>query len=111
MLTATPKQGGEVLIVETRTHRDTSPRTVPIEKVGKKYLYVLGEKFDFTGRHISDFPHYSLWDSQDVYDRVVQRRRNIKKIIGIVVANGFGNGLSDEILEQIIELIKVENVE
>ena len=108
MLTSTPKQGERVLIVETRTHRDTTPKTVEVETVGRKYLRVLGEKFDFTGKHISNFPHYSLWNSQEVYDRHLQRRRNIAKIEGAVKQFGFLSGLSDEQLEQILEAIEVK---
>ena len=106
MLTKPFSKGDRVLVVETRTHRDTMPKTVPVETVGRKYLHVLGEKFDFTGKHISNFPHYSLWDSQEVYDCHLQRRRNIDKIQKTIAQCGFLSGLSDEKLQQILEAIK-----
>lgn len=108
MLTKIPKVGDRVLVVETKTHRDTTPQTVPVEKVGKKYLYVLGEKFDLTGKHVHSFACYSLWDSQEAYDRHFQRRRNITRIKDIVSKWDFGNGLSDEDLEQIANLMEVK---
>lgn len=108
MLTITPKKGDEVLIVETRTHRDTFPKTVQVELVGKKYLHVLGEKFDFEGRHVSNFPCYSLWDSQEAYDRTQLRRRNIVKIQKIVIECGFLSGLSDERLQEILDVLEVK---
>jgi hypothetical protein len=105
MLTKTPKQGDEVLIVCTRKYRDETPRLRQIEKVGRKYLFVCGEKFDFTGKHVSDYPSYSLWDSQEAYDRHIQRGKNKAKIFKLVSAHDFGNGLSDETLDQILQLI------
>ena len=108
MLTKTPKVGDEVFIICTR---NDAPCTVPIEKVGRKYLFVLGEKFDFTGKHVSDFPSYSLWDNQEAYKRHIQRGENKAKIYKLVSAHDFGNGLSNETLEQILELLKVNNHE
>lgn len=104
MLTKTPKVGDKVFVVCTRKYRDDAPRT--IEKVGRKYLFVLGEKFDFTGKHVNDFPSYSLWDNQEAYKRHIQRGENKAKIYKLVSAHGFGNGLSNETLEQILELIE-----
>ena len=106
MLTKTPKVGDEVFIICTRKYRDDAPCTVPIEKVGRKYLFVLGEKFDFTGKHVSDFPSYSLWDNQEAYKRHIQRGETVAKIYKLVSAHDFGNGLSNETLEQILELIE-----
>ncbi len=106
MLTKTPKVGDEVFIICTRKYSDCAGSVVTIEKVGRKYLSVLGEKFDFTGKHINDFPSYSLWDSQEDYNKHIQRGENKAKIYKLVSAHGFGSGLSNETLEQILELIE-----
>ena len=105
MLTKIPKQGDQVFMVCTRKYQDVAPQTVPVEKVGRKYLYVLGEQFDFTGKHVDDW-FYSLWDSQEAYDRHIQRGKNKAKISKLVSSHDFGNGLSDETLEQILQLIE-----
>ena len=104
MLTNALKQGDTVFIIGTRQQQQS--KTVVVEKVGKKYLYVLNEKFDFTGKHINDFPCYALWDNEQVYKIRVQRRKNIAKITQIINAYDFGKALNDEILEQILMLIE-----
>ena len=104
MLTNTLKQGDTVFIIGTRQQQQS--KTVVVEKVGKKYLYVLSEKFDFTGKHINNFPSYALWDNEQVYKVDALRRKNIAKIAQIVNVYDFGKGLSDEILEQILMLIE-----
>ena len=103
MLTNTLKQGDTAFIIGTRQQQS---KTITVEKVGRKYLYVLNEKFDFTGKHISDFPSYALWDNEKAYKAHVQRRKNLAKITQIVNAYDFGKGLNDETLEQILMLIE-----
>ena len=105
MLTNTLKQGDTVFIIGTR-HQQS--KTVAVEKVGKKYLYVFNEKFDFTGKHINNFPSYALWDNEQIYKAHVHRRKNIAKITQIANAYDFGKGLNDETLEQILIMLETK---
>lgn len=113
MLTIKPQVGDRVIAVYTR---DFSSRTcrpvvsVTVEKVGKKYLWIDGDKFEFDGRGAGNTTGYELFDSEEAYSRHLQRDRNITKIRQAVSSYSFGYGLSDEALEQIVELIEVKNV-
>lgn len=82
MLKNIPKVGDRVLLIDrndNRRQRD-EPKLLPVDKVGSKYLtitqYGRPKQFPFTG--IRD--NYELWDSQEAYDRHLQRDRNITKI-------------------------------
>jgi hypothetical protein len=109
MLTKSVSKGDRVLLVDRNDNRRqrVEPKLLPVEKVGLKYLtisqYGRPKQFPFTG--IRD--NYELWDSQEAYDRHLQRDRNITKIKKAVSAYSFGDGLSDEDFEQIIKLIEV----
>jgi|GEM_PF-3683128 len=108
MLTNTPKQGDTVYITETRRY-ESNGKDILVEKVGKKYLYALGEKFDFTGKHISDFPSYVLWDNEQAYIDCVQRRKSITEIKNFTYQPDFGKGLSNETLDQILMMLNPKN--
>lgn len=110
MLTSIPKVGDRVLLIDrndNRRQRD-EPKLLPVDKVGSKYLTITQhgrpKQFPFTG--IRD--NYELWDSQEAYDRHLQRDRHITKIKKAVSVYNFGDGLSDEDLEQICKLIEAK---
>ncbi len=108
MLTTTPQVGDHVYAVYTRDYSSRTARPkklLPVDKVGTKYLWVNGRKFEFNGKGNTG---YELFDSEEAYDRHLQRNRNITKMKNTVSAYGFGDGLSDEDLEQIIRLIEVK---
>jgi hypothetical protein len=110
MLTSIPKVGDLVLLIDRNEgwRMKSELKLSPVEKVGSKYLtishYGRLKQFPFTG--IRD--NYELWDSQEAYERHLQRDRNITRIKKAVSVYGFGDGLSDEDLEQIINLIEVK---
>ncbi len=111
MLTTTPKVGDHVYAVYTRDYSSRTARPkklLPVDKVGTKYLWVDGNKFEFNGRGGSGNTGYELFDSEEAYNRHLQRNRNITRIKKAVSAWGFGDGLSDEGVEQIIRLIEVK---
>ena len=109
MLTTTPKQGDRVLVVPKSWRNDRESKLLPVEKVGRKWLYVelqgVKQQFSFEGRN----EWFELWDSREAYDLIVQRGRRIAKIKIVVSASKFGDGLTDETLDQILGLIKVES--
>lgn len=111
MLTNIPKVGDHVLLIaRNENYRMKSElRLLPVEKIGSKYLTVSHygrlKQFPFTG--IKD--NYELWDSVEAYDLHLQRDRHITKIKKAVSAYSFGDGLSDEDLEQICKLIEVKS--
>ena len=110
MLTIKPQVGDRVLVVYTKDYSSRTSRPkelLPVEKVGTKYLWVNGDKFEFNGKGGSGNTGYELFDSEEAYSRHLQRDRNISKIKKAVSAYSFGDGLSDEDLEQIIKLIEV----
>lgn len=102
MLTTIPKLGDLVFVTQTQNcHPSSVLGWKPIEKVGRQYLTVMSKKFGFDGRNAA----FELWDSQEAYERYLQRDRNIIKIKQAVNVWNFGNGLSDEALEQILDLL------
>lgn len=110
MLTNIPKVGDRVLLIDrndNRRQRD-EPKLLPVDKVGSKYLtitqYGRPKQFPFTG--IRD--NYELWDSQEAYDRHLQRDRLISKIKKATQSWDFGKELAIEKLEAIAELIEVK---
>ena len=95
MLTVKPQVGDRVLLIDlndNRRRRD-EPKLLPVEKVGSKYLtisqYGRPKQFPFTG--IRD--NYELWDSQEAYDRHLQRDRLISKIKKSNSVLGFWQGI------------------
>ena len=108
MLTTTPKQGDRVLVVQNWSRNSNAVIGLePIEKIGRKYITITmfrPVQFTFDGAN-SD---YELFDNQEAYDRHLQRDRDISKIKNIVSVWKFGDGLTDETLNQILELIEVK---
>ena len=105
MLTKTPKVGDEVLIVQKHGKGDRKVGFYPIEKVGRQYLTTSiyrPIKFGFDGQNAD----YEMFESLEAYEKLLQRDRNITKIKREVELWSFGGGLSDETLEQILELIE-----
>lgn len=105
MLIKTPKLGDEVLIVQKHGKGDRRVGLYPIEKVGRQYLTVTiyrPVKFGFDGQSA----YYEMFESQEAYEKSLQRDRNITKIKREVELRSFGDGLSDETLEKILELIE-----
>ena len=106
MLTIIPNPGDEVVIAY-KTEYHPKIECVTIDKVGHKYIYVGRCKFHLNGK--GENPSgYELFDSYDAWTKSKQRDLNISKIKRAVSAWSFGNGLSDEALEQIAELIEVK---
>jgi len=105
MLTTIPKLGDLVFVTQTQNYHQSSViGWKPIEKVGRQYLSVMSKKFGFDGRNAA----FELWDGQEAYERYLKRDRNIIKIKQAVNVWNFGNGLSDEVLEQILNLVEVK---
>lgn len=113
MLTNIPKLGDQVVIAYNNTRTHPKFETATIKKIGRKYLYVVASHewqeyafyMDGKGATVSG---YELFDNQEAYEKSLQRDRNITKIKDEVERWSFGNGLSDETLEQILELIEVK---
>lgn len=107
MLTITPKVGDRVLVVKKYGKGDRKIDFFPIEKVGRQYLTITiyrPIKFGFDGQNAD----YEMFESQEAYEASLQRDRNITKIKRTVEPWSFGHGLSDETLEQILELMEVK---
>ena len=106
MLTKTPKQGDQVLIVQKYGTGDRRIGFYPIEKVGRQYLTIMfygrPVKFGFDGQN----GDYELFETGEAFSKLLQRERNILQIKQAVSTYRFGNGLSDETLEQISQLIE-----
>lgn len=106
MLTNIPKVGDRIVIDYNSSRLHPKYEVVKIEKVGNKYLYVDRYRFHLNGKGES-VSGYELFDSVEAWEKSKQRDRNISKIKKAVSAWGFGDGLSDEDLEQICKLIEV----
>ena len=105
MLTNKPKEGDQVLIVQKYGKGDRKVGFYPIEKIGRQYLTVTiyrPIKFGFDGQNAD----YEMFESQEAYEKSLQRNRNIAKIKRDVEGWNFGRGLSDEDIEKILELIE-----
>ena len=112
MLSKAVKKGDHVFIVYTkdRSSRACSQKGLwKIEKVGTRYLWVDGNKFEFDGKGAGTANGYELFDNEEAYDRHLQRDRLISKIKQATQSWDFGKELTTENLEAIAELMKVEN--
>ena len=56
--------------------------------------------------HLKNLAKQLMFESLEAYEKLLQRDRNITKIKREVELWSFGGGLSDETLEQILELIE-----
>jgi len=106
MLTKIPKQGDQVLVIQKYGTGDRRLGFYPIEKVGRQYLTIMfygrPVKFGFDGQN----GYYELFETEEAYSKLLQREHNILQIKQAVSNYRFGNGLSDETLEQILQLIE-----